>query len=233
MKLWQSKHGAKCKISQQDLRAISKEIAQKYNPTTPNTAHDTPILVLMSVDPSHLYAYWNLSSGEIKRPKMTRQKQLTLRVYSIPELSESPFSVQLSFDINVNGRTNQQQIPLPIAATAYSAIIGEIFPDNSFHPLVTADTISVPRATPHDSFLISPLIPLLNKRLMSQVDQNYLLDDTFVLENFNNYGYDLTVYESLPNTTPPLLFQPLKTAKLNKQRNNFDSNNSALGRLLE
>jgi hypothetical protein len=55
---------------------------------------------------------------------------------------------RLSFNIKVAGFQNQQQVHLPLAAAAYSAVIGEITADHSFSPLVTADTIHVPRKNP-------------------------------------------------------------------------------------
>lgn len=56
--------------------------------------------------------------------------------------------IKLSFDIAVEGLQKQQKIHLPLAASAYSAVIGEINADHSFSPLATSDIIHVPRAHP-------------------------------------------------------------------------------------
>lgn len=145
MTLLQSRYNSQCKLSQQDLLDISEEITQTY---APHDSHHQPELVLLPVDPINLYAYWNLKGCETDMATEHTDKQLALRVYSIPELSEHPSKLQLSFDIKVHGLQNQKQVHLPIAAYAYSAVIGEINKDNSFSALATSNTIHVPRETP-------------------------------------------------------------------------------------
>ena len=145
MKLWQSRYNSLCKLSQQDLRDISEEITQTY---APHDSHHQPELVLMPVDPINLYAYWNLKASGTDNIISHVDKQLALRIYSIPELSEHRNNSKLSFDIKVSGFQNQQKVHLPVAATTYSAVIGEINADNSFSPLATSDTIHVPREKP-------------------------------------------------------------------------------------
>lgn len=145
MKFWQSKHNPQCKLSQQDLLDISKDIIQAYAP------HDTcyqPELVLMPVDPTNLYAYWKLKDSNTDDAIKSVDKQLVLKIYSIPEMSELSNDLQLSFEIKVDGFQNQQKVHLPVAATAYSAVIGEINTDDSFSALATANTIHVPRENP-------------------------------------------------------------------------------------
>ena len=145
MKLWQSRYNPQCKLSQQGLLDISEEIAQSY---APHDTHHQAELVLMPVDPVNLYAYWNLKDSDTENIIEHVDKQLALRIYSLPELNNDPGHIKLSFDIKVAGFQNQQQVHLPLAAAAYSAVIGEITADHSFSPLVTADTIHVPRKNP-------------------------------------------------------------------------------------
>ncbi|WP_428352983.1 DUF4912 domain-containing protein [Methyloprofundus sp.] len=145
MKLWQSRYNPQCKLSQQGLLDISEEITQSY---APHDNHHQPELVLMPVDPNHLYAYWNLQVNETDQTTEHVNKPLALRVYSIPELSADPSNIKLSFDIEIQDFQKQQKIPLPAAASAYSAVIGELNPDNSFSALVSSDTIHVPRENP-------------------------------------------------------------------------------------
>ena len=132
-------------LSQQDLLDISEEITQAY---APHESHHQSELVIMPVDPINLYAYWNLKDSEIEDTISNTDKQLALRIYSIPELSEKSANIQLSFDIKVYGLNNQQKVHLPVAASAYSAVIGEINTDNSFSTLAASDTIHVPRENP-------------------------------------------------------------------------------------
>ncbi len=160
MKFWQSKNNPQCKLSQQDLLDISEEINQQY---TPFDNHHQPELVLMPVDPINLYAYWNLKENKTNTEISPVDKQLALRIYSIPELSEHPGKLQLSFDIKVYGFRNQQKVQLPIAATAYSAVVGEINADDSFSPLAISDTIHVPRETPVDDISMTGNETILDK----------------------------------------------------------------------
>ena len=145
MKLWQSRYNPQCKLSQQGLLDISEEITQAY---APHDKQHQPELVLMPVDPINLYAYWNLKGSATDNIIEHVDKQLALRIYSLPELSADSGAMKLSFDIKVQGFRNQQQVHLPVAASAYSAVIGEINADDSFSPLVTSETIHVPRETP-------------------------------------------------------------------------------------
>jgi len=145
MKFWQSRYNPQLKISQQDLLDISNEITGTY---VPHDTHHKPELVLIPVDPVNLYAYWNLKENKTDNEINHIDKQLALRIYSIPQLSEQHRNIQFSFDININDFQNQQKVHLPIAATAYSAVIGEINTDNSFTTLACANVIQVPRENP-------------------------------------------------------------------------------------
>jgi len=147
MKLCQSRYNSQCKLSLQYLLDISEEITRSY---APHESHHQPELVLMPVDPVNLYAYWNLNDSDSNSDNIINNtsKPLALRIYSLPELSESASDIKLSFDIKVQGFQNQQKVHLPIAASAYSAVIGEINADNSFSTLATAETIHVPRDSP-------------------------------------------------------------------------------------
>ena len=145
MKLWQSKHDPHCKLSQQSLLDISEKITQEY---APYDYHHQPELVLMPVDPFNLYVYWNLKQHEADQTIEHVDKPLALRIYSLADPDTDPDKFKLSFDIAVEGLQKQQKIHLPLAASTYSAVIGEINADHSFSPLATSDIIHVPRAHP-------------------------------------------------------------------------------------
>ena len=112
MKLLQSRYNSQCKLSQQDLRDISEEIIETY---APHDNHQSE-LVLMPVDPVNLYAYWNLpenkTGNEINTEANPIDKQFALRIYTIPEHSESASNIKLSFDVKVDGLNNQQKSEL-------------------------------------------------------------------------------------------------------------------------
>jgi hypothetical protein len=152
MTFWQSRYNPQLKLSQQDLLDISKEITQAY---APDDSHMQSELVLMPVDPVTLHAYWNIKNNTISN----LGAQLIMRVYSDPTLSEHPSSLKVSFDIKLSSFQGQQTVSVPIAATAYSAVIGEINTDNSFSALVTSEIIHVPRETP---VTISDAVPVID-----------------------------------------------------------------------
>ena len=170
MTFWQSRYNPQLKLSQQDLLDISKEITQAY---APDDSHMQSELVLMPVDPVTLHAYWNIRNITTSKS----DTQLILRVYSDPALSEYPSSLNLSFDIKLSSFQGQQTVSVPIAATAYSAVIGEINADNSFSALVTSDTIHVPRETP---VTISDAVSAIDGE-SAIVSANTDADDTHVI----------------------------------------------------
>jgi len=166
MTFWQSRYNPQLKLSQQDLIDISKEITQAY---APDGSHMQSELVLMPVDPVTLHAYWNIKNNTISN----LGAQLIMRVYSDPTLSEHPSSLKLSFDIKLSSFQGQQTVSVPIAATAYSAVIGEINADNSFSALVTSEIIHVPRETP---VTISDAVPVIDSE-----SANIAADNTHVI----------------------------------------------------
>lgn len=270
MKLWQSRFNSQRKLSQQSLLDISEEITQSY---APHDTHQTPELVLMPVDPINLYAYWNLKESETDNITNQVDKQLALRIYSLPELSERPGNIKLSFDIKVQGFHNQQKIHLPIAASAYSAVIGEINSDNSFSALATSDTVHVPRqspvsdneettiqtdktqedicvthhaqlkATDTDNNLNNHEIALainqtLEPAFTPESNPEITWSEPSILKNYNDYGYDLKIYEQQSAPGPKAtLFQSTQpkhsiNAHINVKTSNSDiKNTSGKGRL--
>jgi len=141
MTFWQSRYNPQLKLSQQDLIDISEKITQAY---ALDDSHIQSELVLMPVDPVTLHAYWNIKNNITSN----LGTQLIMRVYSDPMLSEHPSSLKLSFDIKLLSLQGQQTVSVPVAATAYSAVIGEINADNSFRVLVASEIIHVPREAP-------------------------------------------------------------------------------------
>jgi len=160
MKFWQSRHNPDTKLSQQELLDISEEITQTYAPQASTTDSE---LVLMPVDPNTLYAYWNLNANAAQQ---IYNKEFTLRIYSIPELSEHLSSPKLYLDIIVSSLHGQQKIHLPIAATAYSGMIGTFSNlENSFNTLVSSEIIHIPRAAPAPTKVIPKKSVISDKKI--------------------------------------------------------------------
>jgi len=222
MKLWQSRYNPQYKLSQQDLLDISEEITQAYSP---HVIQHQPELVLMPVDPINLYAYWNLQVHGVDKDVNDIGMPLVLRIYSLPEFSERPNGMKLRFDIRVHGLKSQKKVHLPVAAMAYSAIIGEINADNSFNTWAASEIIHVPRKDPvlecsvkaqataptetleNDFVTEAGIVPDIAHELKSKTVAQTSATETMavnlentqaeacVLKNFNEHGYDLVVYE--------------------------------------
>ncbi len=145
MKFWQSKYNPQITLSQQELLEISQKISREFSPVADSAF---PELVLLPVDPFHLYAYWNLGENFINNSKTNdnRNLQLTLRIYSRPHESPGFYNTKQWFDVSVNRIQHQQKIRLPLDQTFYSAVIGKHFPDNSFAAHAYSNIIHVPRS---------------------------------------------------------------------------------------
>lgn len=124
----------KTKFSARELLDISEEIRRDF---APKAFSNTPELMLLPVDPGHLYAYWHL--GENRKsftPENNCKDQLTLRIYSQPDEERTGTTTETApwFDVAIDSPKTQQQVSLPrsIDETAYSAAIGTCCADDSF-----------------------------------------------------------------------------------------------------
>jgi len=122
----------KIRLSPSELLDIGEEIGRDF---APKPACNTPEVMLLPVDPGHLYAYWNLGENrEISKPVNDHNDQLTLRIYSQSE-EESVVSETVSwFDVVIGRAMTHQQVslPSPVDDTVYSAAIGKSGADDSF-----------------------------------------------------------------------------------------------------
>ncbi len=224
MTIWQSRYNPQLKLSQQDLLDISEEITQAY---APDDSHIQSELVLMPVDPVTLHAYWNIKNNTT----INLGTQLIMRVYSDPTLSEHPSSLKLSFDIKLSSFQGQQTVSVPVAATAYSAVIGEINSDNSFRVLVASEIIHVPRETP---VTISDAVPAIDGE-SAIVSVNTGADNTHVIWQEAMPEYSINNSEQSTQKIP--MFDDLFVTEINNapdvihvQRDNaaFELNNNSV-----
>ncbi|MCX7098009.1 MAG: DUF4912 domain-containing protein [Methylococcales bacterium] len=114
----------------QEMQKISDEISLNF---APSAAHNAQGVVLLPVDPDHLYAYWNLADPLIAPPKKAVEPPLTLRIYSDANPTSGLTATNPWFDLPINSRQNQQAVTLPqrVAKATYSASVGQRNPDNS------------------------------------------------------------------------------------------------------
>ncbi|MEN8261189.1 MAG: DUF4912 domain-containing protein [Pseudomonadota bacterium] len=143
MKFWHSRNNPKIKLLPKEMLEISQEISRDF---APSAKINVPELVLLPVDPYHLYAYWNL--GEFKGEqveKVNGEAQLILRVYWRPDDSIKIANTKLWFDVAIQSSQNQCKVLLPVDETHYSAAIGRRNPDHRFNAFAHSNLIHVPR----------------------------------------------------------------------------------------
>lgn len=135
---------SKIKLSTTEMFEISEEIRQNFAPKAENNAQE---LVLLPVDPDHLYAYWNLPDTKPgMTPKTDPENQLTLRIYSGANSNTETVQTKPWFDIAIDNKQAQQSVVLSKQAheTAYSATIGQRLPDNSLASFANSNITHVP-----------------------------------------------------------------------------------------
>jgi hypothetical protein len=194
MTFWQSRYNPQLKLSQQDLIDISEEITQAY---APDNSYVQSELVLMPVDPVTLHAYWNIQNNSTS----ATDTELILRVYSEPILSEHSSHLRLSFDIKLSSFQGQQTVAAPMAATAYSAVIGTINADSSFSVLATSEIIHVPRESPaptHNTVLNAPNIDPVSVNVSAGDEHTYVMEQKKTSEH------------SISNSEQPIQKVPMK-----------------------
>ncbi len=126
------------RLTPKELLDIGQEICRDFAPTP---AYNAPKLMLLPVDPGHLYAYWHLGDS---RPD---NGQLTLRVYPQDNPQKTEDEAVSWFDVALDSPNTQQQVPIPdqVYGVAYSAAIGKSDADNSFAAIVHSNGIHVPQ----------------------------------------------------------------------------------------
>ena len=133
------------RLTPRELLDIGEEIGRDF---APKLVCNAPELMLLPVDPGHLYAYWNLGENrKISSPANDDNGQLTLRIYSQPE-EESAASETVSwFDVAIDSPMTHQQVslPSPVDETAYSAAIGKYGADDGFIEFVHSNIIHTPQ----------------------------------------------------------------------------------------
>lgn len=144
MKFWQSRYSSQDKLSQQEILEISQKISRDFYP---NVSSAFPGLVLLPVDPFHLYAYWTLGENTIKSELSDYANfQLTLRIYWQFNENSDFYRTKQWFDVKVNGNQHRQKVRVPNDETFYSAVIGKHYPDDSFAAYAYSNIIHLPRS---------------------------------------------------------------------------------------
>jgi hypothetical protein len=134
----------KIRLTPRELLDIGEEIRRNF---APKASCKTPELMLLPVDPRHLFVYWNLGKKrEIATPDNDCKDQLTLRIYSQPDEQSVAGNAAHWFDVAVDSPKTSQQVSLPdsVNETVYSAAIGLCRADDSFIEFAHSNIIHAP-----------------------------------------------------------------------------------------
>ena len=136
-----SRH-TKTKLSAAELLAISHSVTDHFAPQMPSAVSE---LMLLPVDPHHLYAYWNIDKNLAPpAPQATPDDPWVLRIYWRPDGSTDLDNSKIWFDIALHDLQSRQKIRLPIDNTAYSAVIGQLTTDNNLSAYAESNIVYVP-----------------------------------------------------------------------------------------
>ena len=113
------------KLSKQELREISHNISLYY---APRILSSTQNLVMLPIDPQHIYVYWNLGDSQSSQPFHDMfEQQLKLKIYSHTKGKQKAEKV---YEATVQGVQSGQQIKLVLDyhCSHYSAKISRYLP---------------------------------------------------------------------------------------------------------
>lgn len=141
MRYWQSKFSSNLRVSQQELLEVSTEISRKYSP---EIVPEFPELVLLPVDPFHLYAYWNIEkAGE---QTIMDHDSLILRIYWQSDISKKFMEKKQWLDFAVNSYPHRKKLPVPYENTLYSGVIGKPQAQKGFLACAYSNLVHTPRS---------------------------------------------------------------------------------------
>lgn len=130
-------------LTSQQLFEISQKISNSFNH---QIASDISELVILSVDPYHLYAYWHLDEQQVIDVNTNINQKLLLKIYWQNEQDRQQDASKLWFNVDLNTAQNQQKIRLPVDASHYSATIGILDENQCWNSLAHSNTIHIPAA---------------------------------------------------------------------------------------
>lgn len=150
-------------FSSHELLEIGRQISREYAPSLDARQSE---LVLLSISPKRLHAYWHLTPGreeEFEAQHLHRQTHsMTLRIYpqSVSAVQARPSEENDAllpwFDVAVSGQSGHQDIMVPeslqVAAQPlqFSAVLGDTLNGNEFVPYLYSDAAASPWQVPTD-----------------------------------------------------------------------------------
>ena len=165
-RLFRSRIGrqAKRRFTPQELLEISQQISREY---APGKISQPARLVLLSVSPRRLHAYWHVAKSRLKRALQPSEpvEPMTLRIYTEQKLQALPVEPVATepvwFDVIVSGEEGRQSIWLPenmagAADLQYRAALGEIHGDHVFSPQLFSNATFSPHIMPQEAHIELP-----------------------------------------------------------------------------
>ncbi len=143
MKPKKSQHSS-IPLSPSQLLEISQEISGTFNQQISSNISE---LVILPVDPFHLYAYWHLDDQQMNDTKTDLNQQLALKVYWQNDKNSQQDPSKLCFNVNLDATQSHQKIRLPVDATNYSATLGTLEENQCWNILARSNTIHIPAAS--------------------------------------------------------------------------------------
>lgn len=148
-------------LTSKELFEISEEITRKY---PPKITASTSNLVLLPIDPEHLYVSWNVSRAQITSASKDGTQDIVLRIYPTPD--ETATTTKTWFDVALDSAKTRQKVLMPkeYHVNNYTVAIGTRDQDDRFTAFATAKTVHAPRNNittfpSGDSRMLSTKIP--------------------------------------------------------------------------
>ncbi len=143
-------------LSRKELLEVSENISRYYAPKISSSAQN---LVLLAIDPNHLYAYWNLVENQPDTiSRHLSNDEWVLRVKEQHQIHPAEKKEKPVAEIKITKLHSGQEIKLPTLKKGmiYSASIGRVVEKNGFDPLLKSNTT----------------LPLYEKEILSEMNDS-------------------------------------------------------------
>jgi hypothetical protein len=130
-------------LTSKQLLEISEEISRKYKP---KLNLDKPKLVLLPIDPDHLYASWSLGdskSTSILKKEETQEQNIVLRIYPTQDYDTDADLTKDWLEVAITPGQTRQKVTLPSVnkSCSFIAAIGKRTTDDKF-TVITASEVA-------------------------------------------------------------------------------------------
>ncbi len=139
-----SNSAKKVVLNSRELLEISTEITQKY---TAQSVSKMPSLIVLPIDPEHLYISWNIGRSQINAIEKDNQQSIVLRIYPKPGDDLNTNRTKTWFDVDIDPTKNRQQITIPKGqgADTYTAAVGKLNREDQITVFAATKDIHIPR----------------------------------------------------------------------------------------